>query len=117
MDKGQLLRVFENLTGNFFKYTPQGSTLRFGVEREGNKARISLADNGPGINEESKADVFEAFVVGEKSRNKQGSGLGLTVCKKIVTMHRGNIELAKEPIENFTTEFVVTLDLLEGEEK
>ena len=117
VDKGQLLRVFENLTGNFFKYTPQGSTLRFGVEREGNKARISLADNGPGINEESKADVFEAFVVGEKSRNKQGSGLGLAVCKKIVTMHGGNIELAKEPIENFTTEFVVTLDLLEGEEK
>ncbi len=117
VDKGQLLRVFENLTGNFFKYTPQGSTLRFGVEREGNKAKISLADNGPGINEESKADVFEAFVVGEKSRNKQGSGLGLAVCKKIVMMHGGNIELAKEPIENFTTEFVVTLDLLEGEEK
>ena len=39
------------------------------------------------------------------------------MCKKIVTMHGGTIELAKEPIENFTTEFVVTLDLLEGEEK
>lgn len=113
VDKGQLLRVFENLTSNFFKYTPQGSTLRFGVQREDDKVKISLADNGPGINEESKADVFEAFVVGEKSRNKQGSGLGLAVCKKIVTMHGGTIELAKEPIEGFTTEFDVTLLLKE----
>lgn len=113
VDKGQLLRVFENLTGNFFKYTPQGSTLRFSVQREGDKVKISLADNGPGINEESKADVFEAFVVGEKSRNKQGSGLGLAVCKKIVTMHGGTIELAKEPIDGFTTEFDVILDLFE----
>lgn len=117
VDKGQLLRVFENLTSNFFKYTPQGSTLRFGVVREGDKAKISLADNGPGINEESKADVFEAFVVGEKSRNKQGSGLGLAVCKKIVTMHGGTIELAKEPIEGFSTEFDVVLDLTKGGER
>lgn len=117
VDKRQLVRVFENLTGNFFKYTPQGTTLRVCVQREGNKVKISLADNGPGINEESRADLFEAFVVGEKSRNKQGSGLGLTVCKRIITMHGGTIELAKEPIEGFNTEFIVTLDLMKGEEK
>lgn len=117
VDKGQLQRVFENLTGNFFKYTPQGSTLRFCVQKEGDKAKISLADNGPGINDDSKADVFEAFVVGEKSRNKQGSGLGLAVCKKIVTMHGGTIELAKEPTQGFSTEFVVTLDLIKEEEE
>lgn len=81
VDKGQLLRVFENLTGNFFKYTPQGSTLRFGVEREGNKARISLADNGPGINEESKADVFEAFVVGENRAINKVRDWGLRCAK------------------------------------
>ncbi len=111
VDKAQLERVFENLTSNFFKYTPKGSTLRFAVFREGDKVKISLADNGPGINDDTKDEVFEAFVVGEKSRNKQGSGLGLAVCKKIVNMHGGNIELSKEPPENFSTEFVVTLNL------
>lgn len=74
--------MFENITGNFFKYTPKGSTLLFGVQREENKVKIAIADNGLGINEESKKDVFEAFAVGEKSRNNQGSGLGLAVCKK-----------------------------------
>ena len=117
LDKGQFLRVFENITGNFFKYTPKGSTLRFGVQREENKVKIAIADNGLGINEESKKDVFEAFAVGEKSRNNQGSGLGLAVCKKIVTMHGGNIELAKEPIKGYNTEFDITLDLSEDSQK
>ena len=117
LDKGQFLRVFENITGNFFKYTPKGSTLLFGVQREENKVKIAIADNGLGINEESKKDVFEAFAVGEKSRNNQGSGLGLAVCKKIVTMHGGNIELAKEPIKGYNTEFDITLDLSEDSQK
>lgn len=111
VDAPQLMRVFENLVSNFFKYTPSGTTLAVIVEREADKAVIRILDNGPGISEESRADVFEAFVVGEKSRNKQGSGLGLAVCKKIIEMHGGEISLAEKPLEGYNTQFDITLNL------
>lgn len=111
VDVSQFMRVFENLAGNFFKYTPKDSTLSFTVEREGENALIRVCDDGPGISDESKADLFEAFVVGEKSRNKQGSGLGLAVCKKIVEMHGGSITLAKEAEEGYSTQFDIVLPL------
>ena len=113
VDAKQLTRVFENVVSNFFKYTPQGTTLLFVVEKDGDKAAIRIADNGPGINDESKKDVFEAFVVGEKSRKGQGSGLGLAVCKKIVEMHGGSISLAQNAIEGYNTQFDIILDLAE----
>lgn len=109
VDKKQMIRVFENLTSNFFKYTPSKSTLYFGVEKKGSFAEIVIADNGVGISLESRGDIFKPFVVGEKSRNKQGSGLGLAVCEKIVTAHGGSIELSDNPIDGFTTQFVIVL--------
>lgn len=112
VDEKQILRVFENIVGNFFKYTQKGATLAFIAEKQDDKAIIRIADNGPGISDESKKDVFEAFVVGEKSRNKQGSGLGLAVCKKIIEMHGGSICLSDEPVEGYNTQFDITLDLI-----
>ena len=100
--------MFENLTGNFFKYTPKGTTLFVEAEKDGDFALVRVMDNGPGITDD---DIFEAFVVGEKSRNKQGSGLGLAVCKKIVNMHGGEISLAKEPKDGYNTEFDIRLPL------
>lgn len=115
VDEQNLLRVFENLTSNFFKYTPKGTTLCVEAEKDGDFALVRVMDNGPGITDD---DIFEAFVVGEKSRNKQGSGLGLAVCKKIVNMHGGEISLAKEPKDGYNTEFDVRLPLSkQGETK
>lgn len=112
VDKRQISRVFENIAGNFFKYTPVGSTLLFKLEKIEDKVCISIADNGPGVSDEVREDLFEAFVVGEKSRNKQGSGLGLAVCKKILDMHGASIALAKEPIEGYNLQFDIVLDLM-----
>lgn len=115
VDEQNLRRVFGNLTGNFFKYTPKGTTLFVEAQREGDFAVVRFMDNGPGIKDE---DIFEAFVVGEKSRNKQGSGLGLAVCKRIVDMHGGEIFLSKTPKDNFNTEFVIRLPLVkQGDQK
>lgn len=113
VDKRQIARVFENISGNFFKYTPVGSTLLFKLEKVEDKVCISIADNGPGVREESRGDLFEAFVVGEKSRNKQGSGLGLAVCKKILEMHGGSISLADEPMDGYSVQFDIVLDVME----
>lgn len=109
-DTPQLNRVFENLTNNFFKYTPKGSTLYIRLKRNEDKIYIMLADNGNGINM-SDDDIFAPFVVGEQSRNKQGTGLGLAVCQKIIAAHGGTISLSKAPTEGFTTQFDIYLPL------
>lgn len=106
-DAAQLNRVFENLTDNFFKYTPKGSTLYIKLTRDNDKIRIIFADNGEGIT--MTDDIFAPFVVGEQSRNKQGTGLGLAVCQKIITAHGGTISLSKTPTEGYTTQFDITL--------
>lgn len=112
VDARQFTHVLVNLTGNFFKYTPKGSTLYFAVEKSENNVVMRIADNGGGISPEARDDIFKPFVVGEKSRNKQGSGLGLAVCQRIVLAHGGTIELSKEPIDGYSTQFDIMLPIL-----
>ncbi len=111
VDKAQFVRVLDNLVNNFFKYAGEGTTLFVDVTRasDGSGVQIFVGDDGSGISNDEAGDVFAPFVVGEKSRNNQGSGLGLAVCKKIIEAHGGSIELAKEPHEGRTTEFVIYL--------
>ena len=111
IDSAMMIRVIDNIVSNFFKYTAVGSTLFVEVKQDGNYAQIKLADNGKGIPQDARKDIFEPFVVGEKSRNKQGSGLGLAVCHKIVTSMGGQIVLSDNPIEGFVTQFDITLPL------
>ena len=115
VDRDQFTRVFDNLVGNFFKYTPKGSKLMVSVAREDDSVCVYLADNGGGIPAEARKDIFEPFVVAEQSRNRQGSGLGLAVCKKIVEAHGGAILLLDG--EDKGTRFKITLPLLGDEEK
>ena len=111
IDSSMMIRVIDNIVSNFFKYTAVGSTLFVEVKQDGNYALVKIADNGKGIPKEARKDIFEPFVVGEKSRNKQGSGLGLAVCHKIITAMNGTITLSDEPIEGFVTQFDISLPL------
>lgn len=111
VDNAQLVRVFENLINNFFKYTPVGSTLYFGVKKDAANALILIADNGGGIPEASRADIFAPFVVSDESRKNQGSGLGLAVCKRIVDAHGGTIVLNNAPMEGYNTQFDILIPL------
>lgn len=111
VDRQQLIRVFENLTDNFFKYTPNGSTLFLRIAKQDSNALIIFSDNGSGIQSDTNDDIFAPFVVGEQSRSRQGSGLGLAVCKKIVTAHGGSIALNQTPPDPWHTEFDITLPL------
>ncbi len=111
LDKAQFTRVLENLTGNFFKYTPAGSTLYVGAQAEGDFALVTIADDGGGIEPDARKDIFVPFVVGEQSRLNQGSGLGLAVCKKVVEAHGGSIALADPPPEGRSTAFEIRIPL------
>lgn len=92
-----LKRALSNIIGNAFNY---GKTIAVNLESVGNKVEITIDDDGPGIPEDKREDVFKAFYRLEGSRNKEtgGVGLGLSIAKDVVTSHGGTIELHDSPI-------------------
>lgn len=95
-DRKHLKRVWENIIGNSVKYTSPGTTLYFSlsVDEKARMAVIELGDNGSGLPENVREQVFEPFVVAESARsNGQGTGLGLTVVRDIVEAHGGCIRI------------------------
>ncbi len=82
--------VFENLVSNAFKYGAAGGTIRLDVRDDGDRWRVSVADEGEGIADEDKQKVFDRF---ERLRKEgvKGTGLGLAIAKRIVDLHSGRI--------------------------
>lgn len=98
-DHNQLNRVWENIISNSVKYTPKGTTLfvRLMKSADGKNIIIYIGDNGPGIPEQMKSVLMDPFVVAEPSRsNGQGTGLGLSVARRIVEAHGGEITILNE---------------------
>ena len=92
-----LKRALSNIIGNAFNY---GKTIAVSLESVGNKVEITIDDDGPGIPEDKREDVFKAFYRLEGSRNKEtgGVGLGLSIAKDVVTSQGGTIEHHDSPI-------------------
>ena len=110
IDKVQLQRVFDNILGNSIKHNEKGTNIYVSLEERGDVCEIIIADDGKGVPKEIADNIFEAFTVGDESRNsKQGSGLGLAIAKAIVDLHGGTIELEPEPLNEFSTEFKIIL--------
>jgi len=102
-------QVFYNLINNAFEAMPEGGTLSISTQREGRWLKASLSDTGPGIPEDSQSMVFEPFFGAE--RDKEASGLGLSVSLKIVKQFGGDIKLDSRPGEGAT--FTVILPVSE----
>ena len=96
IDRMQFRRVLENIVNNSVRYNQPGVTLFFDVNAGENTVSILLGDDGVGIPEDVGSRVFEPFVVGEESRSRQGSGLGLSVARRIVELHGGTLRLLRE---------------------
>jgi two-component system sensor histidine kinase KdpD len=84
-------RVFCNLLENAAKYTLPGSEIRVEASVDGGEARISVTDNGPGLQPGSEEAIFEKFTRGKKESDTPGVGLGLAICRAIVKAHKGRI--------------------------
>ncbi|HZS09977.1 MAG TPA: ATP-binding protein [Blastocatellia bacterium] len=105
-DAGQLRRVFENLLTNAVQAMPDGGRVAITAIREGDHARIDVADDGPGIPAEIRERLFEPFV----SHGKLGgTGLGLAIAQSIVEAHGGSIGL--DPAATRGAKFFITLPL------
>ena len=110
IDKVQLQRVFDNILGNSIKHNENGTHLYVSLKEKNDIYEIIIADDGKGISKDIANNIFEAFTVGDESRNsKQGSGLGLAIAKTIVDLHGGTIELEPESLKKFSTQFKIIL--------
>lgn len=96
MDTHLIMQVVINIVDNAIKYTPKGSLIDISAERKGNFVEVSIADNGPGIAEEAKNKLFEMFYTANVavSDSRRGLGLGLALCKSIITAHGGTLTVA-----------------------
>ena len=95
MDARLISQVIINLVENALKYTPPGSSIVIGAEKQGDRVMIRVADDGPGIPDELKPRVFEMFFTGDRkvADSRRSLGLGLSLCRSIVTAHGGEITL------------------------
>lgn len=91
-----LYEVFANLVSNSIKYSPEGSTITGTIEDEGPGWKISIKDQGEGIPDEYKEDVFDRFKRIHKG-GVEGTGLGLTIVKKIMDLHNGKVWVEDNP--------------------
>lgn len=93
IDKMHFKRVFENLISNTVSHTKEGTNILFVIEKDNDIVKIEYSDNGGGIGKDIAKYIFEPFIVEDTSRNKNGSGLGLSIAQKIIMAHNGTIEL------------------------
>ena len=90
VDRARILQVLENLIGNAFKYTQDGGRIAISARKQRDVLRVEVADNGSGIEPEQIPFLFDRFWQG-RARGKGSLGLGLYICKQIVTAHGGQI--------------------------
>jgi two-component system sensor histidine kinase CpxA len=88
-----LRRTIENVLRNGIRYSPTQSTIQLSLEDDGHDATISVRDFGPGVPEDALARIFNPFFRVEEARdaNGGGSGMGLSIAKRAVQLHRGTI--------------------------
>jgi PAS domain S-box-containing protein len=108
-DPVQLRRVFENLITNALHHNPPGVNLTLNAHIESDMIRLMLQDDGVGMASEVSDRIFERYSRGTQSRHSTGIGLGLYLCRQIITAHGGQIGVDSTPGNGST--FWLTLPL------
>jgi two-component system, OmpR family, sensor kinase len=98
-DRMRLREILDNLLANVRTHTPPGTRTTLRVRQEGDEALLEVADEGPGLDAEDAARVFERFYRADPSRarDRGGTGLGLAVVAALVEAHGGRVEVDATP--------------------
>jgi two-component system OmpR family sensor kinase len=91
-DPASLAILLSNLLDNALRYTPEGGKIDVALDNDAGRAVLTVVDNGPGIPPEERARVFDRFFRGSANR-EPGSGLGLSIVRRIADAHHATIEL------------------------
>ena len=123
-DHTELKRVFENIINNTIRHNPKGTTIFVSLEESGDliverskivkpMIRIYFGDDGVGISDDIRQNIFDPFVTGDYARKSgKGSGLGLAISKKIVEAHGGMIHLRDKDETDHSTEYEILLPVM-----
>lgn len=108
-DPLRLRQVIGNLVGNAVRHTPSGGRISLTCRHLGDEVRIEVRDTGSGIAPEDLPHIFDRFWRAEKSRNRRtgGSGLGLSIARKLTEAHGGTITVRSTLAEGTTFTVVV----------
>lgn len=124
IDKDKIEKIITNILSNAFKFTPEGGEVEVSVNpkppfnfpfakggKEGGSVEISIRDTGIGIPDEKIPKIFDRFyqVDGSHTREQKGTGIGLSLTKELVELHKGNIEVESE--EGKGTTFTISIPL------
>jgi GAF domain-containing protein len=107
-DERKIRQVVLNLLSNAIKFTPEGGRIEVRAEPRGGSVEVSVTDTGVGIAAEDQEAVFEEFrQVGTAAKKVEGTGLGLTLCRKFVELHGGRIWVESQVGEGSTFTFAI----------
>ncbi len=114
-DRERFEQILGNLLSNASKYSVDGSVIRVVAYIDGNAVKVSVNDQGEGIDQSNLFSLFEPFYRGddELTRSTQGAGLGLTISRSLARAMRGDLEVSSELGTGST--FTFGLPLIEGE--
>ena len=113
-DERKIRQVVLNLLSNAIKFTPEGGRIDVGAVLKDGTVEISVSDTGIGIAPDDQEAVFEEFrQVGTADKKAEGTGLGLTLCRKFIELHGGRIWVKSQV--GASSAFTFTIPVLRGE--
>jgi two-component system, chemotaxis family, CheB/CheR fusion protein len=107
-DPQRLHQVLSNLLRNAVKYTDPGGRISLAADRKAATVILRVSDTGRGIESESLVHIFDLFAQVRRPSEAAGLGIGLSVVREIVTLHKGRIKARSEG-PGHGSEFIVTL--------
>jgi signal transduction histidine kinase len=111
-DELRFKQVLLNLLSNAVKFTPDGGHVRVAARRDGGLVAVTVTDDGVGIPPEDRERIFESFQQGRRgAQSEEGTGLGLTLCRRIVALLGGTMWLESELGVGSTFGFSVPIDI------
>ncbi|MBS2004918.1 MAG: PAS domain S-box protein [Cyanobacteria bacterium SZAS LIN-5] len=90
-DPQKIIQTVMNLLSNAIKFSNKNTSVCVSIEHLANFTKVLVSDNGPGIPEENRENIFDAFYQIGAANSKEGTGLGLAICKLIIETHGGTI--------------------------
>ncbi|GAB4374464.1 MAG: histidine kinase [Elainellaceae cyanobacterium] len=97
-DRERVKQVLVNLLDNAIKYTPEGGAIEISIlHRTTQKVQVTICDDGPGIPQENQKAIFEEQFRLKRDEAKEGYGIGLALCRRVVRAHYGQIWVDSEP--------------------
>src|SRR5690606_33646200 len=104
-DKDVVEKIAVNLLSNAIKYSPGQGTVTFNAYIDQNLLHIEVKNTGKGMKQETLEKIFTRFY--QEDKHRQGSGIGLSLVKELVALHKGKIDVQSKP--NEWTTFYVTI--------